>query len=75
MKQALKNKYFSLIEVNDYPTLELVNSIFREIDTILLIEPGKNHIQEFLDLISVLEFTEEVLYNQMKVDIVNGVLS
>ncbi len=75
MKQALKNKYYSFIKVSDYNTLSLINSIFTKIDTILLTERGKNHNQEFLDLISVLEFTEDILYEQMKQDILNGVLS
>lgn len=75
MEQALKNKYNSLIKITDYDTLKLVNSIFSKIDTILLLEPGKNHSQEFLELISVLEFTEDVLYQEMYNDITNGVLS
>ncbi len=75
MKQALKNKYYSLIEINDYPTLELINFIFSKMDTILLTEPGRNHQEEFFDLISVLEFTEEALYQEMNDDIIKGVLS
>lgn len=75
MNQALKNKYNSFIKVTDYQTLELVNSIFREIDNLLLTEKGKNHQEKFLDLISVLEFTEDVLYEEIKKDILNGVLS
>lgn len=73
MKQELKNKYYDLIENKDYDTLSLINSIFSEIDTLLLMNRGKNQTEKFLNLISVLEFTEETLYNQMKQDIQNGV--
>ena len=73
MKQELKNKYYNLIENKDYDTLSLINSIFSEFDTLLLMNRGKNQTEKFLNLISVLEFTEETLYNQMKQDIQNGV--
>ncbi|MCI9233603.1 MAG: hypothetical protein HFH08_03270 [Bacilli bacterium] len=73
MEQALKNQYYDLIENKDYDTLSLINSIFSEFDTLLLMNRGKNQTEKFLNLISVLEFTEETLYNQMKQDIQNGV--
>ncbi len=73
MEQALKNQYYDLIENKDYDTLSLINSIFSEFDTLLLVNRGKNHKEEFLNLISVLEFTEETLYQKMKIDIENGV--
>jgi hypothetical protein len=73
MEQALKNQYYDLIENKDYDTLALINSIFSEFDTLLLMNRGKNQTEKFLNLISVLEFTEETLYNQMKQDIQNGV--
>lgn len=73
MEQALKNQYYDLIENKDYDTLSLINSIFSEFDTLLLMNHGKNQIEKFLNLISVLEFTEETLYNQMRQDIQNGV--
>ena len=72
MKQELKNKYYDLIENKDYDTLSLINSIFSEIDTLLLMNRGKNQIEKFLDIISVLEFTEESLYQKMKIDIESG---
>ncbi len=72
MKQELKNKYYDLIENKDYDTLSLINSIFSEIDTLLLMNRGKNQIEKFLDIISVLEFTEEALYQKMKIDIESG---
>lgn len=73
MKQALKNKYYSLIKIADHDTLQLINSVFHEIDYLLLTEKGKNHQGTFLDLISVLEFMEEPLYKQLYEDIKNGV--
>lgn len=73
MKQQLKNQYYSLLENKDYQTLQLVNTIFTKIDTLILTERGKNHQKEFLDLISVLEFTEIPLYHKMSEDIRNGV--
>lgn len=75
MEQALKNKYTRFIRVTDYQTLKLVNSIFREIDNLLLTEKGKNHQEKFLELIVALEIREEALYQEMKKDILNGVLS
>ena len=50
----------------------MINSIFSEIDTLLLMNRGKNQIEKFLDIISVLEFTEEALYQKMKIDIESG---
>lgn len=73
MKQQLKNQYYSLLENKDYQTLLLINTIFTKIDTLVLTERGKNHQKEFLDLISVLEFTETTLYHKMSEDIKNGV--
>lgn len=73
MKQELKNEYYSFIEVKDYDTLSLVNSIFSEIDTLLLTNRGKNQTEKLLDIISVLEFTEEMLYQRMKGDIEKGI--
>lgn len=73
MKQALKNKYYSFIKIADHDTLQLINSIFNEIDHLLLTEKGKDHQKTFLDLISVLEFMEEPLYKQLDEDIKNGV--
>lgn len=74
MKQELKNKYYELIESKDYETLSLLNSIFTKIDTLILTERGRDKKAEFLELISVLEFTEEKLYQVMFEDIKNEVL-
>lgn len=73
MKQELKNKYYELIETKDYETLSLINSIFTKIDTLVLTERGSDKRQKFLELISVLEFTEEKLYQVMCEDIKNEV--
>ncbi len=74
MEQELKNKYYELIETKDYETLSLINSIFTKIDTLILTERGRDKKEEFLELISVLEFTEEKLYQVMSEDIKNEVL-
>lgn len=73
MNQDLKNKYYSLIENYNYSTLELINSVFSKIDTLLLRDKVTNQGQKILYLISVLETRENKLYNQMKIDIMNGV--
>ena len=74
MGQELKNKYYKLIEVEDGATLSLVDSIFTNIDTLLLTERGRDSNTELLDLISVLEFTEEKLFDVIKSDIESGVI-
>lgn len=73
MNQDLKNKYYSLIENYNYSTLELINSVFSKIDTLLLRNKVTNQGQKILYLISVLEARENKLYNQIKIDIMNGV--
>lgn len=74
MKQTLKNQYYSFIRKSDYETLSMIQTIFEKIDTLLLIEKGKNCKEELLSIISALAFTEETLYQQMKSDIENGIL-
>ena len=75
MNQILKNQYYDFIHVRNYETFSIIDSIFNEIDTLLLINRGKNQKKIFLKLIEKLKFTENDLYQKMKQDIENGVLS
>ena len=56
MKQELKNKYYNLIENKDYDTLSLINSIFSEIDTLLLMNRGKNQIENLPKILNKFGF-------------------
>lgn len=72
MKQELKNQYYKLIQNNDFNSLKQINDIFNQIDTLLLIERGKNQKPELLNLISPLEATQKKLYEKLKMDIESG---
>ncbi len=73
MKQELKNRYYSLIENNDYNTLSVINLIFNEIDTLLLVK-RINTRNELLKLINVFKSRESKLYVELKNDIEKDLL-
>ena len=74
MKQTTKNQYYQLLKNHDLKTLELIDSIFYEIDTLLLKNPGRNCKEELLIMIEEIKEIEETLYNKMKEDIKTGAL-
>lgn len=74
MKQRLKNKYYELIENDDFPTQQLINVVFTKIDSFRLENHNKDCQAELLEIIKELEIKENKLYKVMAEDIKNGVI-